>query len=185
MKARLSGKREAVVVVFDNQLTGLPANRAHRHAREVTAASIQAPLVAQLDQVGATHGPPPVPWTRSELTCQRRTAPGRKTVALGGDKRSGERARVRGAASPEGRAELRTRARRARRTPAAGGGNRSDGLGDDEREVMVALDLVGGAVPERGVQPSPVVELFDVLEDRAARLLMCGVGAPAQPLFLQ
>ena len=26
---------------------------------------------------------------------------------------------------------------------------------------MVALDLVGGAVPERGVQPSPVVELFD------------------------
>ena len=44
------------------------------------------------------------------------------TVALGGDSVSGERARVRSAASPEGRAELRTRARRARRTPAAGGG---------------------------------------------------------------
>jgi Subtilase family len=55
VKARVSGKREAVVVVFDNQLTGLPANRAHRHAREVTAASMQAPLVAQLNQVGATH----------------------------------------------------------------------------------------------------------------------------------
>ena len=55
VNARLSGKRESVVVVFDNQLTNLPANRVHRHAREVTAASMQAPLVAQLNQVGATH----------------------------------------------------------------------------------------------------------------------------------
>jgi Subtilase family len=55
VKARLSGKQEAVVVVFDNQLTSLPANRAHRHAREATAASMQAPLVAQLNQVGATR----------------------------------------------------------------------------------------------------------------------------------
>ena len=44
-----------MVVVFDDQLTNLPANRAHRHAREATAASMQAPLVAQLKQVGATH----------------------------------------------------------------------------------------------------------------------------------
>jgi hypothetical protein len=55
VKARSSGKRERVVVVFDDQLTSLPANRAHRHAREATAASLQAPLVAQLKQVGATH----------------------------------------------------------------------------------------------------------------------------------
>jgi hypothetical protein len=54
-KARSSGKRERMVVVFDNQLTNLPANRAHRHAREAMAASMQAPLVAQLKQVGATH----------------------------------------------------------------------------------------------------------------------------------
>ncbi|MFZ0378981.1 MAG: S8 family serine peptidase [Solirubrobacteraceae bacterium] len=51
----MSGKQDSVVVVFDNQLKNLPANRAHRHAREVTAASMQAPLVAQLHQVGATH----------------------------------------------------------------------------------------------------------------------------------
>jgi hypothetical protein len=44
-----------MVVVFDDQLTSLPANRAHRHAREATAASMQAPLVAQLKQVGATR----------------------------------------------------------------------------------------------------------------------------------
>jgi len=44
-----------MVVVFDDQLRNLPANRAHRHAREATAASMQAPLVAQLKQVGATH----------------------------------------------------------------------------------------------------------------------------------
>src|SRR5215467_6905667 len=55
VKARSSGKRERVVVVFADQLTNLPANRAHRHAREATAASMQAPLVAQLKQVGATH----------------------------------------------------------------------------------------------------------------------------------
>src|SRR5580658_5247396 len=55
VKARSSGKRERVVVVFDDQLTNLPANRAHREARESTAASMQAPLVAQLKQVGATH----------------------------------------------------------------------------------------------------------------------------------
>src|SRR5450756_1403876 len=55
VKALSSGKREPMVVVFDNQLTGLPANRAHEHAREATAASMQAPLVAQLKQVGATH----------------------------------------------------------------------------------------------------------------------------------
>jgi Subtilase family len=54
VKARSSGKRERVVVVFDDQLTNLPANRAHRQAREATAASMQAPLVAQLKQVGAT-----------------------------------------------------------------------------------------------------------------------------------
>ena len=57
VKARSSGKRERMVVVFDNQLTNLPANRAHRHARQATAASLQAPLVAQLKQVGATHIP--------------------------------------------------------------------------------------------------------------------------------
>jgi len=57
VKARSSGKRERMVVVFDDQLANLPANRAHRHAREATAASMQAPLVAQLKQVGATHIP--------------------------------------------------------------------------------------------------------------------------------
>ena len=30
VKARSSGKQERMVVVFDNQLTNLPANRAHR-----------------------------------------------------------------------------------------------------------------------------------------------------------
>ena len=55
VKARASGKRERMVVVFDDQLTSLPANRAHRHARQAAAASMQAPLVAQLKQVGATH----------------------------------------------------------------------------------------------------------------------------------
>jgi hypothetical protein len=54
VKARLSGNREAVVVVFDDQLTNLPANQTNRPAREATAASMQAPLVAQLNQVGAT-----------------------------------------------------------------------------------------------------------------------------------
>src|SRR6202161_2737725 len=55
VKTRSSGKRERVVVVFGDQLTNLPANQAHRHARESTAAAMQAPLVAQLKQVKATH----------------------------------------------------------------------------------------------------------------------------------
>ena len=55
VKARSSGRRERMVVVFDDQLTSLPANRAHRRARAATAASMQAPLLAQLKQVGATH----------------------------------------------------------------------------------------------------------------------------------
>src|SRR5215469_5196845 len=55
VKARSSGKQEHVVVVFNDQLKNLPANRAHRNARKATAASMQAPLVAQLKQVGATH----------------------------------------------------------------------------------------------------------------------------------
>jgi hypothetical protein len=53
--ARTSGKAEAMIVVFDNQLDNLPANRIHRQARETTTASMQAPLVAQLQQVGATN----------------------------------------------------------------------------------------------------------------------------------
>jgi hypothetical protein len=52
--ARLSGGSESVVVVFDDQLGNLPANPTNRHAREVAAASMEAPLVAQLKQVGAT-----------------------------------------------------------------------------------------------------------------------------------
>jgi Subtilase family len=55
VKARSAGRLEHMVVVFDNQLKSLPANRAHRHARATAAASMQAPLVAQLKQVGATH----------------------------------------------------------------------------------------------------------------------------------
>jgi subtilase family protein len=55
VRARSSGKQERMVVVFSDQLTNLPANRAHRSAREAAAASMQAPLVAQLKQVGATH----------------------------------------------------------------------------------------------------------------------------------
>jgi hypothetical protein len=55
VNARVSGKQEAVVVVFDNQLSNLPANQADRSAREARAASMQAPLVSQLDQVGATR----------------------------------------------------------------------------------------------------------------------------------
>src|SRR5215469_12901766 len=55
VKVRSSGKQERMVVVFGDQLKNLPANRAHRRAREATAASMQAPLVAQLKQVGATH----------------------------------------------------------------------------------------------------------------------------------
>ncbi len=55
VRARASGKSERMVVVFNDQLTNLPANRAHRRAREATAAAMQAPLVAQLKQVRATH----------------------------------------------------------------------------------------------------------------------------------
>ena len=44
-----------MVVVFDNQLTNLPANAAHRGARQAAAASMQAPLLAQLNQVGASR----------------------------------------------------------------------------------------------------------------------------------
>jgi hypothetical protein len=55
VKARTSGKQEHVVVVFKDQLGNLPANRSHRQARRATAASMQAPLVAQLKQVGATR----------------------------------------------------------------------------------------------------------------------------------
>jgi hypothetical protein len=42
-----------MVVVFDDQLASLPANQAHRQARASMAASMQAPLIAQLKQVGA------------------------------------------------------------------------------------------------------------------------------------
>jgi hypothetical protein len=55
VKARSSGKPERVVVVFGDQLTNLPANRAHRRAREAASAAMQAPLVAQLKQVRAAH----------------------------------------------------------------------------------------------------------------------------------
>ena len=55
VKARSAGRQERVVVVFKDQLANLPANRAHRQARESTAASMQAPLVSQLKQVRATH----------------------------------------------------------------------------------------------------------------------------------
>jgi hypothetical protein len=54
VKANSSGKQEAMVVVFDDQLASLPASSAHRSARQATATSMQAPLVAQLKQVGAT-----------------------------------------------------------------------------------------------------------------------------------
>jgi hypothetical protein len=53
VKALSSGGQEHMVVVFDDQLTSLPATKAHRQAREAAAASLQAPLVAQLKQVGA------------------------------------------------------------------------------------------------------------------------------------
>ncbi len=55
VQARQSGKQESVVVVFDDQLTNLPATQADRSARASAAAAMQAPLVAQLNQVGATH----------------------------------------------------------------------------------------------------------------------------------
>jgi Subtilase family len=55
VKARAAGRQERVVVVFNNQLSNLPANRAHRQARQAAAAAMQAPLVTQLKQVGVTH----------------------------------------------------------------------------------------------------------------------------------
>ena len=54
VKSLSSGKQEPMVVVFDNQLTSTPATKAHRQARQAAAMSMQAPLVAQLKQVGAT-----------------------------------------------------------------------------------------------------------------------------------
>src|ERR1700678_3183815 len=54
VKALSSGRRERMVVVFDDQLASLPATKAHRQARAAAATSLQAPLVAQLKQVGAT-----------------------------------------------------------------------------------------------------------------------------------
>ena len=58
--------------------------------------------------------------------------------------------------------------------------------GDEcERGVVLALGPLRGAVPKRGVQPPAVVELLDVLEDRAARLLVRGVRPLAQSLLLQ
>ena len=54
VKALSSGRRERMVVVFDDQLANLPATKAHRQARAAAAASLQAPLVTQLKQVGAT-----------------------------------------------------------------------------------------------------------------------------------
>jgi hypothetical protein len=55
VRALSSGKQERMVVVFDDQLTSLPATRAHRQARAAAATSMQAPLVAQLKQVRATR----------------------------------------------------------------------------------------------------------------------------------
>jgi hypothetical protein len=55
VKALSSGRQESVMVVFDDQLTSLPATRAHRQARQAAATAMQAPLVAQLKQVKATH----------------------------------------------------------------------------------------------------------------------------------
>jgi hypothetical protein len=55
VKTFSSGKQESMVVVFDNQLSSTPANKAHQSARKAAAASMQAPLVSQLKQVGATH----------------------------------------------------------------------------------------------------------------------------------
>src|ERR1700722_2732271 len=54
VKSLSSGKQERMVVVFDDQLTSLPATKAHRQARQAAATALQAPLVAQLKQVGAT-----------------------------------------------------------------------------------------------------------------------------------
>src|SRR6201996_2657595 len=55
VKSLSSGKQESMVVVFDNQLSSTPANKAHHSARDAAAQSMQAPLVSQLKQVGASH----------------------------------------------------------------------------------------------------------------------------------
>src|ERR1700761_3843265 len=55
VKTLSSGKQESMVVVFDNQLSSTPANKAHHSARDAAAQSMQAPLVSQLKQVGASH----------------------------------------------------------------------------------------------------------------------------------
>src|SRR3984885_5279410 len=55
VKALSSGRQESMMVVFDDQLTSLPATKAHRQARQAAATAMQAPLVAQLKQVKATH----------------------------------------------------------------------------------------------------------------------------------
>jgi hypothetical protein len=54
VKTLSAGSKESMIVVFNNQLTSMPATKAHRQARESAAASMQAPLVSQLKQVGAT-----------------------------------------------------------------------------------------------------------------------------------
>src|ERR1700750_1476548 len=43
-KALSSGKQEPMVVVFDDQLTNLPADRAHKGARTDDATSLAAPI---------------------------------------------------------------------------------------------------------------------------------------------
>jgi hypothetical protein len=79
VKARSAGHQESVVVVFDDQLTNLPANPAHRSARAAAAASMQAPLVAQLKQVGA-RGITPL----SLLNAVAATMPAAEAQALSG-----------------------------------------------------------------------------------------------------
>jgi hypothetical protein len=77
VKARSAGQRERVVVVFDNQLANLPANRAHRRARAAAAAAMQAPLLAQLKQVRAAHI-----TTLSLLNAVAATMPAAEAAAL-------------------------------------------------------------------------------------------------------
>src|SRR6201996_4506793 len=54
-KTPSSGQQKPMIVVFDNQLGSLPADKTHRSARNQAAESMQAPLVSQLKQVGASH----------------------------------------------------------------------------------------------------------------------------------